>query len=108
MALKERRNLFYEEIFLIFFLLGVGGEVVCDPPGVFLKFDCVKKSGDMGLEWIGDPTNCIIARMFFDLSGTKNEEFLWELQPNEIKVARDCCNSDPFQLAFLNKVVGKF
>jgi hypothetical protein len=87
-----------------FIFIGFAGEIFCEPPGIFLNFGCVKRTGDMRLEWFGDMTSCTIARMFFDISVTNDEQFLWQLQAGEIETAIKSCKSNAIELTSLENV----
>lgn len=100
------KGLIIVEYLFFFHFVGSAGEVVYDPPAIFLKFDCVTRTGEMGLEYLGEATNCVIARMFFDLSAT-NQKFCWKLQTSKIKTARESCKSNAVELASLDKLIGK-
>ncbi|CAF1494087.1 unnamed protein product [Rotaria sordida] len=53
-------------------------ESVLDRPGVWLKYNCISKTGCIGVEWINPPNSTELGKMFIaDLKSNDESQYTW-------------------------------
>ncbi len=71
-----------------------------------MKFDCELNVANIGVEWLGISSTCIIASMYINLN-EKDEEYLLELEEEEINKTKTNIGSNLNELSKFEEAVGK-
>ncbi len=79
-----------------------------DPPGIWVKYDCLSKMVKLGVEWLGDFDECRVTRMIIDWNKTNSEELLWELEMEEIEAIQKRFELNWYDLTGFMRIVGKY
>ncbi|CAF3565020.1 unnamed protein product [Rotaria sp. Silwood1] len=96
-------------IFYLLFcwILGCADEKVCEPPAVFIRYDCKTHYTNLGIEWVNLNWDCTLAYLYIDLNDRDQQEYKWKMQHNNIDLAKSQMDPKSIEWEEFHNTLGK-